>query len=338
MNKILLFISSFFLLSSLFFTTLAHAGGGPVGVETFALRPFDQTQTFIVKTDVTTHENCGNIKPKLTLKDTIAGDEISPFTPPNDGTYLTRHFYAGGAWKELCINYFSVKSGEKRQRTAEVNVVVNGKNETRGATLSFGDDHISKQIQGFGRYNDHDNSPHADVVGEKHLGGTKREVSLQWQKISWAGKYSVFTREFNFTDPTVKPRILMTTTQDTKTVINLSTSTEFYLSIMACKADEPCTDPKENMYEMLLGKMQNVNSGAQEEIKAPVLDTPQVIETPVINSPKSSPVNEKVVEELNQKVASLEGQLQDSWEKQRTLEQRINDLFAFIKKIFPFFN
>lgn len=47
--------------------------------------------------------------------------------------------------------------------------------------------------------------------------------------------------------------------------------------------------------------------------------------------------NNQQVEELNQKVANLEGQLQESQKKQSVLEQRVSDLVSFIKQLFPFF-
>ena len=56
----------------------------------------------------------------------------------------------------------------------------------------------------------------------------------------------------------------------------------------------------------------------------------------VVASPTSNP-NDKEVEELNQKVENLQNQLEISKQKQNFLEQRINDLVAFIKNLFPFF-
>lgn len=47
--------------------------------------------------------------------------------------------------------------------------------------------------------------------------------------------------------------------------------------------------------------------------------------------------NNEKVEELNQKVSSLEGKLAESQKKQSVLEQRIGDLVSFIKRLFPFF-
>lgn len=48
-------------------------------------------------------------------------------------------------------------------------------------------------------------------------------------------------------------------------------------------------------------------------------------------------VEESNNKELEQKIANLEAQLTESKQKQSFLEQRINDLVNFIKKLFPFF-
>ena len=42
-------------------------------------------------------------------------------------------------------------------------------------------------------------------------------------------------------------------------------------------------------------------------------------------------------EELNEKIASLQSQLEASRQKQTVLEQKIIQLMSFIKRIFPFF-
>lgn len=63
--------------------------------------------------------------------------------------------------------------------------------------------------------------------------------------------------------------------------------------------------------------------------------TPTPVATPTI-TPSPAPDNSKV-EELSQKVEDLQNQLEQSKKDQSFLEQRVNDLVDFIKKIFPFF-
>lgn len=62
-----------------------------------------------------------------------------------------------------------------------------------------------------------------------------------------------------------------------------------------------------------------------------------IIESP---KPEASPTlnpNDKKVEELNNKVNNLQNQLEQSKKTQGLLEQRINDLVNFLKKLFPIF-
>lgn len=167
------------LLSGFVFGSPVLAGGGPVSLMAFPNRPFDQTKTFILQADVYTEGSCSSVKPTFAFKDSVSGDSITPFTPPQDGTHITRHFYTDSRWKEICTTYVEAKSGVAKQRTAVVTVKVDGKTEVRETPVAYGDDSYSRQIQSFGRVNDYDNTPHPDVYGEKHLGGSKREVNLQ---------------------------------------------------------------------------------------------------------------------------------------------------------------
>lgn len=57
---------------------------------------------------------------------------------------------------------------------------------------------------------------------------------------------------------------------------------------------------------------------------------PQKAEQPII-------VEESNNKELEQKIANLEAQLEESKKEQNILAQRINDLVSFLKKLFPFF-
>lgn len=50
-----------------------------------------------------------------------------------------------------------------------------------------------------------------------------------------------------------------------------------------------------------------------------------------------TPNSDKKVDELNKKVENLQNQLEQSKKTQGVLEQRVNDLVNFIKKLFPFF-
>lgn len=322
----------------------AFAGGGPVSLFSFSLRPFDQTQTFILQADTYANESCNAIKPTFSFKDPVDGDSITPFAPPDDGTYITRHYfvthYPTITWKEICTTYVQAKSGVAKQRTAVVTVSINGKIEVRETPVSFGDDYISKQLQNFGRVNDYDNTPQPDVISEKYLGGSKREVNLHWQKISWAAKYSIFAREANLKDGTTQSDILLTTTPDTQTTINLSSNLDFYISAVACKTDDPCTTNKQDGYSFLLPKMQNTTNTSNDSIPQEIKITPPVsigVAQPSI-IPQPTSADQKIIEDLNQKVASLEAKVTESEKKQNALEATVNNLLSWIRSHFPFFN
>src|SRR5437773_2434992 len=110
-------------------TSPAFAGGGPVAMYAFSLRPFDQTKTFIIEAETTAYQSCDQIHPTFAFKDGVDGDSLTPFTPPSDGTYITPHFNTGQPnfiWKELCITYVQAKSGVAKQRTITVNLVADG--------------------------------------------------------------------------------------------------------------------------------------------------------------------------------------------------------------------
>lgn len=52
----------------------------------------------------------------------------------------------------------------------------------------------------------------------------------------------------------------------------------------------------------------------------------------------TEPSSDSNTDELNQKIENLQNQLDQSKKTQNILEQRINDLLNFIKRLFPFFN
>ncbi len=319
----------------------AFAGGGPVSLQAFALQPFDQTHAFIVQTDTYTADgDCSSFSNSIGLLDTVENDSVTPFTPPADGTYLQRHFSDGNGistWlSPLCTTYTKVISGEKRQRTFTETVTIHGTQHQRGIQLSFGDDEYSKQIQSYGRYNNYDNLPIPDVYEQAYKGSDKREVKIQWNKIAWATKYAVFTNEVTGAN-TTPPPTLVTTTENTQVILTLPASANISISVMACKADDSCTTRKDNMYGSFhLNKMTNVVINNKPPSIKPSLQTPSL--TPIAKTTVfPTVVSDKKIAELNEKVANLEGKLQVSEAKQSILEQKINDLITFIKRLFPLF-
>ena len=304
------------------FTPFAFASGGPVSLMAFPQRPFADTKTYILQTDVYTEQPCSDIKPTVSFQDSIDGDSITPFTPPSDGTYFTAHYNTGQpkfAWKEVCTTYFQAKSGAAKQRTAVVKVRVDGVGEQRDTLIAYGDDASSKELQSFGRVNDYDNTPQVDVISEKPLGEFKREFSLQWQKIPWATQYSVFAKQVT-NDGSVVPIGSFGTTADTYTTLILPKDNDFYISVMACKPDQDCNTQRDDLYDYLIEKS---HIGSAHMTRAQAVG-------------KTLPTNDKV-DALNKKVAALENKLEESNKKQTVLEEKLTQLVNFIRSLFPNF-
>jgi hypothetical protein len=317
----------------LFLSPIAFAGGGPVSLTAFPLRPFADTKSFILQTDIYATQPCSELHPQVTFEDTISGDSITSFVPPEDGTYLTRHYNTGQPhfqWKEICTFYHKATSGEQRQRIAVVSVTVDGTNEKRTTPVSFGNDSISQDLQSYGRMNDYDNTPQVDVITEKSLNQYKREFSLQWQKIPWAARYTVFAKQIQ-DDGTIIPIGAFETTSDTKTDLILPKESTFYISVHACKEDDSCNEQPENSYDYLIDKSRGqgkTTTGSKKTVLLPSVVAP---------STSTSNNNDKV-EALHKKVAELEGKLEESNKKQTVLEEKLSQLLNFIRSLFPTFN
>ncbi len=316
------------------FVKPALAGGGPVALTAFPLKPFDQTKTFILHAEIFTEESCSTLKPSFAFTDAKNGDSITPYVPPSDGTFITRHWFTTFKWAEICDFYMQAKSGTLEQRTATVTITVNGETEKDDTQIAYGDDYYSKQLQSFGRINDADNTPQIDVISEKYLGGQKREIVVQWQKVSWAEKYAIFDQMLDDNGNVVSEYGPFPPTSETKAILNISASSSFYLTVKACGADDPCTTLGSNPYSIYLDKMRNISQSPTGTTK----QTPNVTQKVPEITPTASSQNDEKIEELNKKVAQLEGKLEDSQKKQSALEERFNNLLSWIKSHLPFFN
>lgn len=328
------------LISFLTLSTEVLAGGGPVTLTVFPLKPFYQTQTYIGQADIYSLNSCNDLTAKFSLKDSVNDDEVSPFNPPDDSTYSERHYFSGQPdfiWKKVCTFYSKVKSGEKRQRTLIVEVSINGNLEKREIPVSFGDDPISTQLQDFDRYN---NAPQVDVVNETYLGGPKRAVELQWNKVEKAARYAIFLRQAGMEGP---PTQALTTTTDTKITINFAAFLPFYIGVNSCSENETCQTVKPNTWEVFIDKMHTSNiSQPMSTPPSQSIITPSVgpINGPVLGEPvmRDAPDQQAKVDALNKKVAELESKLNQSQTKQNVLEQRLNAFINLLRRIFPFLN
>lgn len=96
------------------------------------------------------------------------------------------------------------------------------------------------------------------------------------------------------------------------------------------------TIPNEDYSIQMHGCMDKVGICANSNIlllpKIQIQDGKAIIQSPISLQPGDSRVDD-----LNKKVNDLQNQLEQSKKTQSVLEQRINDLVNFIKKLFPFF-
>jgi hypothetical protein len=318
-GKVLLF----FIVFSLFLVpSFAFAGGGPLGLEAWPLRPFEQTKTFIIAARLYV-PNCDTITVQAKFENQLDGDSVTPFTPPDDGSYYEPHYFTQtNTWEKICMRYFKATSSIAKQRTIQAQATIDGTVQRADYDAAFGSDEYSKQLQDFDRYN---NMPQVDVLSQKSLGGSKREVQMQWNKVEGVQKYAVYAREITTTSqqsevaPFGSP---LTTTSDNKATINLASDMDFNLSVVACTPNS-CTPP-DNPYELLLSSIQTGTTVYSQSSNPPVI-------TPVSNP------NAEKMETLNKKVAELEHKLNESNKKQNILEEKINQLLNFIKSLFPNF-
>lgn len=336
MQKIKLFLLVLgFILAVSVLTTKVLAGGGPLFIDAFPLRPFDTTKTFILEADVYTNENCNQVKPDFAFKDSTPGDSIAPFVLSNDGTFMTRHYDTGQpdfTWKEICTTYAQVKSSVAKQRTVTVSVVVDGKKETREMPVAFGDDQFSRELQSFGRVNDYENTPAPDVISEKYLGNDKRLVNLHWQKIGWAVKYMLLGWVVK-SDGTLQSPFEITTTKDISTSVTVNASSYVAIDVIACRSESSCNENGDNKYGRLILSRRLIPGWSQPGEGIPEI-TPNAIPVVTIIAPTSA--DEKRIEDLNQKVTNLENQLEQSNKRQSLLEARLEQILGILRSIFPF--
>lgn len=341
MLKTLQFLSLFFAL--FLFARPALAGGGPIALHADPIPPLNQSRSFIVSAVISTKESCSNFNPTFKFTDSANGDTITPYTPPDNGRYIERHYYDGG-WFPFCTTYVRATSEEKRERRISVNVVVNGRMEQREIPLNFALDTPDYRGQ----------RAEVDIKGEKYLGGIKREVYLHWNRVPGTAKYSVFIKEPSDEAKAGRPEV---TTADNSATIIVNAFLPFWISVNNCTETEPCTEEKPYTYGRLLDKLRNVQppkevsySESTSAISYSIPTAPPVVDvtieppsqgvfltTPLVSNQIAEPTTPAQVEELNQKILDLQKKLENSEKKQSYLEQRLETLMVFLKDLFPFF-
>lgn len=157
-------------------------------------------------------------------------------------------------------------------------------------------------------------SMYIKVGTQKYLGGPKRQVTLSWNKVEDAVKYNVYARlaDMNEYGSAIEG------TGSLSTQVGINAFLDYYIKVDACNS-AGCISSS----EVFVPRMKKEEGGT---IVAP---------SSSIVIPSST--NSSNTEELNKKIENLQNQLDQSKKTQSVLEQRVNDLLSFIKKLFPFF-
>lgn len=159
-------------------------------------------------------------------------------------------------------------------------------------------------------------SPSATInayIIKQELDGLKRAVTVKWGAFDGnPGTFSILVKALSGESNWDKPAWELRGPSATVNIPN----EDYYLEVYGCM-DKYGTCAASNI--ILLPKIQ-------------VKDGKAVVVSPI---PLLS--GDPRLEELNKKVNDLQNQLDQSKKTQSSLEQRINDLVSFIRKIFPFF-
>lgn len=153
-------------------------------------------------------------------------------------------------------------------------------------------------------------------ISEKHIMGVKRLLELGWNSVPGAVKYNLYAR----TADTRNYGAALDGTGSLSTQIGLNAYLDFYAKVDACNSYGCISSP-----EIFIPAIK----------KEDVLPSSKPAET--TTSHPDSAGDSKEVEELNKKVENLQNQLDQSKKTQNALEQRINELVSFIKRLFTFF-
>lgn len=157
------------------------------------------------------------------------------------------------------------------------------------------------------------------LLKQELSGGNSRKVTIKWSAFDgYSGTFKVYAKSTSNKNNWEES---FDGSKGPSADITLKADQDYHLKINGCM-DKWGTCVDSNV--LTLPKLQR-NEGGTIVVPSP---------STIITTP--APTNSNV-EDLNKKVENLQTQLDQSKKTQSVLEQRINDLVNFIKKLFPFF-
>lgn len=303
-----------FLLTSLIFVSPVFAGGGPVEFTVDSNQALNPGEQYIVHARVYADgpypTYCKNCFIKLGLQN------------PQDADYIAQNSDATNDEGRIYAKVISKVPGNRTIYVSELRNT-DGTRITANSTvlLKYTGESISTPTP------NPTSTPvpqpiilptgsiYVKVGVQRYVEGPKRYVYLSWNKVEGAVKYNVYARLSDMKGYGAT----IVGTGSLSSEIGINAFLDYYVKVDACNS-AGCISSS----EVFVPRMRKSEEGT---IVAPSPST-------VTTSP--SPTNSNV-EELNKKVENLQNQLDQSKKTQNVLEQRINDLINFIKRLFPFF-
>ncbi|RJQ38498.1 hypothetical protein C4559_01775 [Candidatus Microgenomates bacterium] len=157
-------------------------------------------------------------------------------------------------------------------------------------------------------------SINAWILNQQTSDASNRQVTVKWG--AFDGNPGTFTIYGRLTSNKNNWDKLLENQKGPSAGVTIPADKDYYLKVSGCK-DKIGTCADSNV--LLLPKFQEQDGNI------------------IIQNPSTVSNEDSKVKELNNKVENLQNQLDQSKKNQFVLEQRINDLVNFIKKLFPFF-
>ena len=319
-------LGSLFLLASLVFVPPAFAGGQMVAVYADPDGAVNNNGLYLRVIRVYLNPTIPCKGTALTFQfnkpedgDYIAtGSNTSTFTMPEDPGDSGCNTYAkmGSMVKGVRQIQVDARNGDTRYTGTAINVDFDGEyhgdNETNGYMYrSSTDDPYFSSVTNSTNPTPPPSIINAWVLSQQLDGSNNRHVMIKWG--AFDGHSGTFTIYGKLTSNKNNWDKLLEGQRGPSATITLKADDDYYIKVSGCM-DKFGTCVDSNV--LTLPKLQKNEGGT-------VTTTP-------------SPANSNV-EELNKKVENLQNQLDQSKKTQSVLEQRINDLVSFIKRLFPFF-
>lgn len=307
-------LGGLFLLTSLIFVSPVFAGGGPVEFTVDPNQVLNPGEQYIVHARVYADgpypTYCKNCFIKLGLQNPQDGDYIAQ---NSDATNDEGRIYAKVISKvpgNRTIYVSELRNTDGTRITANSTVVLKYTGESISTPTPNPTSTPTPQpiILPSG-------SIYVKVGVQRYVEGPKRYVYLSWNKVEGATKYSVYAR----LSDTKEYGGNLVSTGNLSTEIGINAFLDYYVKVYACNSTG-CISSS----EVFVPRMK------KEEGDRVIIPSPSTVTT------TPSPNNSNI-EELNKKVENLQNQLDQSKKTQSVLEQRVNNLVNFIKRLFPFF-